>query len=130
MSTLRALLHGFALTLADIFAVVGGFAVWHSLRDLPQRAVQIPASALLTVAVFLLWIRLARLMLPAWALRERPEYARTYIAALIWNPLLFSGIHFITQGYRTEPGNIFALAWFQIPVNFIALQAALYTARK
>lgn len=130
MSLVRALLHGFALTFADIMAIVGGFALWQFLRDLPQRTVQIPAAALLAVALYLVWTRFTRRALPAWALRERPDYARAYIAAFFWNPVLFSLIHYLTQGYRTDPGNLMALAWFQLPVNFIALQAAMYIGRK
>ena len=129
MSALRSILHGLALTLADIFAVVGGFALWKACPVLPQRIMQIPASTLLTVTLFLVWTRASRLTLPAWTLRGRPEYARTYNAALVWNPLLFSFLHYATQGYLTDAGNIFALAWFQLPVNFIALQAALHTGR-
>ncbi|MHB9031076.1 MAG: hypothetical protein ACYC9O_20095, partial [Candidatus Latescibacterota bacterium] len=106
------------------------FLVWMPFEGVNQLAVQTPAAALISVAIIVFWMRFLMRYLPDWALQERREYALAYLAAFFWNPLIFTSIHYVTEGYLTSLGNILALAVFQLPVNFIALFAVLVFEKK
>jgi hypothetical protein len=130
MKTLRLLLHSLALALIDIGAVLAGFGLYTLVRPAPQRAVQIPAGALITVGAFLLW----NLAVRRWpgrrlSLDGGAELAGTWLLALLWTPTLFVPLHYLGRGYLTSWANIWNLWLFQMPVNAAAV-AALWRLMK
>ena len=121
MKTLRLLIHSLALALIDIGAALAGFGLYTLVRPASQRAVQIPAAALITVGVFLLWCLLVRRRLgPSLAPNGGSELAGIWLLALLWTPTLFVPMHYLGRGTLTSWANIWNLWLFQMPVNAAA----------
>jgi len=122
MKTLRLLLHTLALALIDIGAVLAGFVISCLARPAPQRAVQIPAAALIAVLSFVLWsLLIGRWSRKRLSLRSAGELAGTWLLTLLWTPTLFVPLHYLGRGYLTSWANIWNLWLFQMPVNILAL---------
>ena len=122
MKSLRVFLHGFVLTLINIGAILVGFGIYHLLKPVSQIAVQAPSAAILCIIAFLLWgLLVRRLSAGNLSLRGRGEFARTFLLALLWSPVIFVPLHYIGRGYLTSFGNIRAMWLFQIPTNLLAL---------
>ena len=124
MKTARLLLHSLALALIDIGAVLAGFVLYTLIRPASQRAVQIPAAALIAVGVFLLWCLLVSRR-PGSSLSPNggAELAGIWLLALLWTPTLFVPLHYLGRGYLTSWANIWNLWLFQMPVNAAAAGA-------
>ena len=120
-----AILHGFALGVITIVAVAVGFAVYNlvGLRD--QIAVQVLTAGFVCVVAFAVWgFAVHRLSHGRLSLADLKELGVAYAAALLWTPLLFVPVHYVTQGYLTSFGNILATWLFQVPFNLLALMVA------
>ncbi len=61
---------------------------------------------------------------PSLALSGRDDYARIYLGALVCNPILLTAIPGLFGGFGGASPILHA-AYFQMPVNFIAIQIAL-----
>ncbi|MDP6419640.1 MAG: hypothetical protein QGG80_09350 [Candidatus Krumholzibacteria bacterium] len=116
---MKILIHGLAILFSNFAAIYLGFLAWYLLRPGGQLAVQVPLAALLSILGILLWFAIARRC--RWMPGQQKEWIWIYLASLIWNPLVFVPLHYISQGYLTGTGNILALWTFQIPVNLLAL---------
>ena len=124
MKTLRLLVNSLALAAIDLGAVLAGFGLYTLVRSAPQRAVQIPAAALITVGTFLLWALAVRHWLGRrLSLNGGGELAGTWLLALLWTPTLFIPLHYLGRGYLTSWANIWNLWLFQMPVNVAAVGA-------
>ncbi|MEA3408950.1 MAG: hypothetical protein U9Q95_01225 [Candidatus Eisenbacteria bacterium] len=120
-----AILHGFALAVITIVAVAVGFAVYNlvGLRD--QIAVQVLTAGIVCVVTFAVWgFAVHRLSHGRLSLVNLKELGVAYAAALLWTPVLFVPVHYVTQGYLTSFGNILATWLFQVPFNLLALMVA------
>jgi hypothetical protein len=120
-------LHGLLLTLINIFAILGGFAVYKLSQAGDQLIIQLPAALFLTLIVFPLGEKMAGI-LPFHSLQltgKRP-YLKVYFLALIWTPLVFIPLHYLTQGYLTSFGNILAIWQFQLIVNLVVIILTLW----
>ncbi|MBI4674243.1 MAG: hypothetical protein HY741_21580 [Chloroflexi bacterium] len=125
---LRLALHGGMLTACNLASIIAAFGVYYFLRPVNQILVQAPLAALFSLLAFMVWMWLAaRLPLAFLRVRARGEWIGIYFAALLWTPLLFVPLHWVTQGYVTSFGNILATWAFQAPVNLLVL---LYCWRK
>lgn len=122
MKTFRLLLNSFILCFITLVSVLAGFALYTLIRPAPQRAVQIPAAALITAGCFLLWTLAVRRWLGRrLSLRGGSELAGTWLLALLWTPTLFVPLHYLGRGYLTSWANIWNLWLFQMPVNAAAV---------
>ncbi len=63
-------------------------------------------------------------LLKRFAIKDKLEIIYIYFSALIWTPVIFVLLHYLTQGYLTSFGNILAIWLFQLPVNLISIIAA------
>ena len=120
-----AILHGFALSAVTIVAIAVGFAVYNlvGLRD--QIAVQVLTAGTVCVVAFAVWgFVVHRLSRGRLSLADLKELGLAYAAALLWTPVLFVPVHYVTQGYLTSFGNILATWLFQVPFNLLALMVA------
>ena len=123
MKFLRVALHSLVLVLADIGGIaIGALAAFHILGVPNQVWLQLPLAVVLTPAGFCGWILLLRVLgwkplLPAGA----KELQACWVASLVWAPLVFVPLHYLTQGYLTSLGNLVALAMYQLPINALAL---------
>jgi hypothetical protein len=119
------ILHGFALAVVTIVAILFGFAVYRIVGLEQQVAVQVLAAGVACVGVFALWGFVVHKMSGGrLALASLKELGLAYAAAFVWLPVLFVPLHLVTQGYVTDPGNILATWVFQLPFNLLALMVA------
>jgi hypothetical protein len=126
MKTLRVCLYGFVLATANLGSIIAGFIVYHLLKPANQIAVQVPVAAILSITAFVVWGWLIRrLPFKRLSLQGPDEFVWAYIVSLLWAPVIFVPIHYITQGYLTFIGNIVALLFFQLPVNGAAIVTAM-----
>jgi hypothetical protein len=119
------ILHGFALAVVTIAAILVGFAVYRMVGLDRQVAVQVLVAGVVCVGVFALWAFVVhRMSNGRLTLASLKELGLAYIAAFIWLPVLFVPLHLVTQGYLTAPGNILVTWVFQLPFNLLALMVA------
>ena len=130
MKTLRILLHGFVLLVANLLGLVLGMILFHALGAKMQLGIQIPIAVLVSVLLYLAWVLVLRkLPFPGLSLQNCSEHALAGLCSLVWAPVIFIPLHYFTQGYPTAAGNLVVLALFQVPVNAGAVLAAWMTAR-
>ena len=130
MKTIRITIHGLVLLLANLVGIFVGFLIYRALGTSDQLATQLPIAALLSIMLYLAWVLLLR-ALPRknLGLQGTLEHVLAGACSLLWNPIVFTSLHFVTQGYLTSTGNIVTLAMFQIPVNAAALLVAWRVTR-
>jgi hypothetical protein len=121
MKALRVGLHSLLLLLADFAGILAGFLAYKTL-DFPQMTIQLPVA----VAVSLLLFLLGSVLLPVFGgkplrLSDLKELLLVFVFSATFAPAVFVPLHFLTQGYLTASGNLVVLAFYQIPVNLIAL---------
>ena len=131
MKLLRILLHSLALTAANFGSIILGFAIYYSLRQVNQIAVQAPIAAILSIIAFVVWsLFVHRLPFKRLYLRGTKELIWVYFVSLLWNPIIFIPLHYVTKGYLTSRSNILALWLFQLPVNLAAVLLANKLSRE
>jgi len=121
----RAILHGFALAVVTLVAMMAGFAVYSMVGLRNQVAVQVLTAGVLCVVAFAVWgFVVHRLSRGRLSIADLKELGVAYVAALLWAPVLFVPVHYVTQGYLTSFGNILSTWLFQVPFNLLALMVA------
>ena len=125
MTLLRVCLHSFVLTITDLGTIIlafGFYSLLRSIMSVNQRVVQGSIAAIFFIIIFSLWsLVVTRLPTKTLSLQGNRELVWTYFAALLWVPVIFIPLHYITQGYFTSFGNIIAIWLFQIPVNLFTM---------
>lgn len=125
MALFRIIIHGFALSAANIISIIIAFGVYKILKTTHQMLVQVPVAVILSIGIFLLWLIVARLPLFKFiSIKSLRELSWIFLASLAWSPIIFIPLHHISQGYLTGPGNIIALFQFQLPVNVLVILVA------
>jgi hypothetical protein len=125
MKVLRILLHGFVLFITNFIGIFLGLIVYHLARPANQIAIQLPIAAIVSITLFLAWSLLIRRIhiMRSLALCDIVGIFGTFVASLIFAPLIFVPLHYFTQGYLTGVGNLVAILLFQLPVNGIVVVA-------
>ena len=128
---LRLGLHGVVLAVGCLASILVGFGSYHLLRTtwpVDQLLVQVPVAVLTLILGFTAWYLvisrtplLKRFRLIGWG-----EFVAVYVISLVFTPLIFLPLHYLTQGYISSSDNILSILYFQIPTNFITLLAATY----
>ena len=123
MKIIRIGLHSLVLTIADIAGIAGGaLAAFRILGVSNQVWLQLPIAVVLSVGFFYAWVLCLRVL---GFRRLQPVGSKELVACLgvsvLWAPLVFVPLHYFTQGYVTSIGNVVALAFYQLPVNALAL---------
>lgn len=131
MQTLRPLIHGWVLVVADLAGIGLGALVAYQLTGVADQVwLQLPVAVVVTVALGALW--LLALQIPCLAAIQ-PRNARdlgwSVAASVAWGIVIFVPVHFVTQGYITSLGNLVALALYQVPVNTVALFGSVAIAK-
>ena len=130
MKAVRMVIHGFVLYVANLLGLIVGMVGFHALGVKGQLGIQVPIAVVVSVVLYLGWSVLLRLFpFPSLALRNLSEHVFAGLCALVWSPVIFIPLHYFTQGYLTAAGNIVVMAFFQVPVNAIAVLAAWKAAR-
>jgi hypothetical protein len=121
----RAVLHGFALAVLTLVAMMAGFAFYSMVGLRNQIAVQVLTAGVVCVVGFAVWgFAVHRLSRGRLSIAGLKELGVAYAAALLWAPVLFVPVHYTTQGYLTGFGNILSTWLFQVPFNLLALMVA------
>lgn len=121
MKLLIPILHGLALAMINLAAILFGFAVYSVVRPANQIALQAPIAALASITTALAWAWVSNLIQQGRFSLAAAQPVGVFLAALIWLPLIFLPLHLMTQGYLSSFGNIKAIWAFQVPVNALAL---------
>jgi len=120
-----AVLHGFVLAVITLVSMAVGFAVYRLVGLRNQIAVQVLTAGIVCVMMFAVWgFAVHRLSRGRLSLVDLKELGAAYAAALLWTPVLFVPVHYVTQGYLTSFGNMLATWLFQVPFNLLALMVA------
>ena len=125
MALFRIILHGFALSVANIISIIVAFGVYKILKTPHQLLVQVPVAVILSIGIFLLWLIVARFPLFKFiSIKSLKELSWIFLVSLAWSPIIFIPLHYTSQGYLTGSGNIIALFQFQLPVNVLVILVA------
>lgn len=118
-SVIKGVLFGLLLYLANVAGVITGFIAFKCVGG-NQLAVQIPVAIVSSVALYALVCYGLKELVPKTLPCQPMELLWIFVAALAWNPVIFIPLHYVTQGYLTEPVNILVMALFQIPANSLS----------
>jgi hypothetical protein len=123
MKAIRVGLSSLVLTIADIAGIAGGaVAAFRTLGVNNQVWLQLPIAVVLSVGFFCAWAFSLRVLgFRRLQLVGSKELVACLAVSVLWSPLVFVPLHYFTQGYVTSIGNLVALAFYQLPVNALAL---------
>ena len=123
VKTVRVGLHSLVLVMADIAGVGGGAVAAFQILGVPNQVwLQLPIAIGLSVILFSGWILALRALgFGRLQLVGGNEFGICLGLSVLWAPLVFVPLHYLTQGYLTSIGNLVALALYQVPVNALAL---------
>lgn len=125
MALFRIIIHGLALSAANIFSIISAFGVYKMLNTPHRLLIQVPVAVALSIVIFLFWMLLVRTPLfKSISVRSLKELSWIFPASLALGPIVFIPLHHATQGYFTGTGNIIALFQFQLPVNILVILVA------
>lgn len=125
MALFRIIIHGFALSAANIISIIFAFGVYKILKTPHQLLIQVPVAVILSIEIFLLWLIVARLPLFKFiSIKFLKEFSWIFLASLAWGPIIFIPLHHASQGYLTGSGNVIALFQFQLLVNVLVVIVA------
>jgi hypothetical protein len=134
MKVLRICLNSFVLAVGCLVSILVGFGFFHMLRavwPVDQILVQAPVAVIVLIMGFTAWYlvisrpALQHLRLVGWG-----EFTAVFLLSLVWTPLIFLPLHYLTQGYLSTIDNILAIFYFQVPANFIALLTATWLVKQ
>lgn len=123
MTTVRLGIHSLVLVIVDITGIVGGAVAAYQITGVPNQVQwQLPIAVILSIGFFVAWILFFRVFdFKQTQLVEPKERWACWGLSILLGPLVFVPLHYFTQGYLTDTGNLVALALYQLPVNALAL---------
>ena len=132
MKYLKILINSFLLLVVNMIGIIVGFMIYKLFRTSDQISIQLPVAIVISILLFLFWNFLLHYIntLQKISLCKISDFVWTVIISLLFGPLIFIPIHYLTQGYLTSSGNIIALILFQIPVNTITVIITLYITHR
>jgi len=125
MKIFRLVLHSFILAAVNIISIMFGFGIHRFLKQYNQLAVQVPTAVIFSIIVFTAWIviikykNISKIFPEGWL-----QFLLIFLWSIIWLPIIFLPLHYITQGYLTYFGNIYWNWLFQVPANMAAVYFA------
>jgi len=127
----RVILHGAILAIVNLFSIWLGFIAHALIAEANQLIVQVPVAIVVSVVVFVLWGKLVDNRGPKRiSVRGFRDGVWIYCLALVWAPLIFVPLHFVTAGYLTAFSNILAMWVFQLITNLVAIDIVAGAARE
>jgi hypothetical protein len=134
MKIIRIGLHSFVLAVGCLVSILIGFGFYHLLHTawpVDQLLIQAPVAVVVLILGFTTWyLLISRFPRSGLHLTGRGEIIAVYFLSLIWTPLIFLPLHYLTQGYISSADNLLAILYFQIPTNIIALLSAISLIRQ
>ena len=126
MRIIRIGLHSLVLVIADIAGIAIGAMTAFRMLGVPNQVwLQLPIAVVVSAGCFCAWVLSLRVL--RWTGLQPADSKERWACmpvSLLWAPLVFVPLHYLTQGYWTSIGNLVALALYQAPVNALALSGA------
>lgn len=119
---MKIFLNSLILAVLNLLSVLVGFYVFFISKTQNQLAIQAPVACVFSVLSFLSWKFLCHKLLKKVNLKSQKEYIFAYFFSLVWSPIIFVPMHYLTQGYLTSWQNITGIWLFQIPTNILVLK--------
>lgn len=134
MKILRICLNSFVLAVGCLVSILIGFGFYHMLRaawPVDQIMVQAPVAVIVLIIGFTAWyLVISRPALQHFRLVGWGEFTAVFLLSLVWTPLIFLPLHYLSQGYLSSIDNILAIFYFQVLANLIALLTATSLVRQ
>lgn len=117
---MKYIFYGLLLSLINLISIILGFVFYYLFKTPNQIEIQLPTAVLLsclffTISVFLL-------------IKSKKEISmsvvsviRIYLFSMLWTPVVFVPLHYMTQGYLTSMENILYTWFFQAVTNILVL---------
>jgi hypothetical protein len=134
MKIIRIVLHSFVLAIGCLVSILIGFGFYLLIRTtwpVDQLLIQAPVAVVVLILGFTAWyLVISRFPRSGLHLTGPGEIIAVYFLSLIWTPLIFLPLHYLTQGYISSLDNLLAILYFQIPTNIVALMTAISLVRQ
>lgn len=117
---MKYIFYGLLLSLVNLISIILGFVFYYLFKTPNQIEIQLPTAVLLsclfsTMSVFLLIKSKKEISMSVFSV------IRIYLFSMLWTPVVFVPLHYMTQGYLTSIGNILYTWIFQATTNILVL---------
>lgn len=117
---MKYIFYGLLLSLINLISIILGFVFYYLFKTPNQIEIQLPIAVLLsclffTMSVFLLIKSKKEISMSAFSV------IRIYLFSMLWTPVVFVPLHYVTQGYLTSMENILYTWFFQAATNILVL---------
>jgi len=119
---MAVLINSLILSLINIISIFIGSIIYYISKSQTQVAIQIISACFFSIIFFLIWQFVSQKFFPKTTLRKKPDYWKTYFGSLIFSTIIFTLLHYLTEGYLTPWKNISGITMFQIPTNILILK--------
>lgn len=119
---MKNVVHGFMLALANFSSIIFGFVIYYIIKGPNQIIIQAPIAIVLSCIIFSTYLYIySKTKIGRDRYISATNCYTIYIYSLVWSPIIFISIHYITQGYLTSFENILYQWLFQIITNIIVI---------
>jgi len=118
---MKEIINGFILTVINLVSILLGFAVYYVSGSKNQIAIQVVSACLLSILLFTFWYYLSFRLFRKAVMDKKRSLVLAYFLSLVWTPVIFIPLHYLTQGYLTSWDNINGIWMFQVPTNALLL---------
>lgn len=117
---MKYIFYGLLLSLINLISIILGFVFYYLFKTPNQIEIQLPTAVILsclffTMSVFLLIKSKKEISMSVFSV------IRIYLFSMLWTPVMFVPLHYMTQGYLTSMGNILYTWFFQAVTNILVL---------
>ncbi len=118
---MKEIINSLIMTLTNLGSILLGFAIYYISGSKNQIAVQVVSACILSILIFMFWHYLSYRFFRKSVLENKKSLVLVYFLSLVWTPIIFIPLHYITQGYLTSWDNINGVWMFQVPTNALLL---------
>lgn len=116
---MKYIFYGLLLSLINLISIILGFVFYYLFKTPNQIEIQLPTAVLLSCLFFTMSVLL---------IKSKKEISmsvfsviRIYLFSMLWTPVVFVPLHYMTQGYLTSMENILYTWFFQAVTNILVL---------
>jgi hypothetical protein len=121
--------NSFVLSILNISSILVGYWFFYITKSDNQIAVQVLSACIFNILSFLGWKIICRKHIEKLRLKLKKDLALTFLFSVVFGPLVFIPLHYITQGYLTSYQNILGIWMYQIPTNLLILMLYRHFSR-
>ena len=118
---MKEIINSLIMTLTNLGSILLGFAIYYVSGSKNQIAVQVVSACILSILIFMFWHYLSYRFFRKSVIENKKSLVLVYFLSLVWTPIIFIPLHYITQGYLTSWDNINGVWMFQVPTNALLL---------